>query len=170
LIHEASATDHLKRIAFAMKFNSWISYLGRLAYRFRIALTVVLLVLAVILLYPFETITIPQWNVRVVDDTGAPVREINITEHWQHYPVDSSGHEEVQRPNQNGFVSFKPRSIRASLTRRLFARINAGRRSGGRTTPYGAIVAWGSKTHETTVAVYKENETPPAELRVQRLR
>ena len=153
-----------------MKFNPRISDVWRLAYRFRIAITIVLLVLAVILLYPFETTTVPQWNVRVVDDAGAPVREINLTEHWQHYPFDSSGHEEVKRPNQDGLVKFELRSFRASLTRRFFARLNAGRRVGGRLTPYGAIVAWGSKAHETTVAVYQFSETPPTEIRVQRLR
>jgi hypothetical protein len=109
--------------------------------------------------------------VRVVDDAGAAVREINVTEHWQHHPLDSSGHEEVQRTNQDGLVSFDRRTFRASLVRRLFARLSVARKGNrDRTEPYGAIVAWGSKTHETSVAVYQGTDIPPAEIRVQRLR
>ena len=154
-----------------MKFIRWISDLGPLAYRFRIALTAALVLVLVTLLYPFQTTTVPQWNLRVVDDAGAPLPEINVTEHWQHYPLDSNGHEERQTTNRDGLVSFGLRSIRASLARRLFARINIARPGGeGRTDPYGAIVVWGSKAHATTVAVYQGEEAPQAEIRVQRLR
>ena len=152
-----------------MKFIRLSSILWRLGYRFRIALTAALVLFLVTFLYPFQTTTVPQWNLRVVDDAGAPVREIKVTEHWQHYPLDSSGHEEVQTTNQDGLVSFGLRSIRASLARRLFARINVGS-DRGRKDPYGAIVAWGSKAHSTTVAVYQVNEMPQPEIRMQRLR
>lgn len=154
-----------------MKFTPWISELWLLGYRFRIALTAALVVFLLIFLYPYQTTTVPQWDLRVVDDAGAPVREINVTEHWQHYPLDSSGHEEVQTTNQDGLVSFGLRSIRASLARRVFARIDTLRHGDRvRKEPYGAIVVWGSKAHETTVAVYQGNERPPPEIRVQRLR
>lgn len=154
-----------------MKFVRWISNLWGLGFHFRIAVGVGLGLLVITFLYPFQSTTVPQWNLRVVDDAGTPVRGINVTEHWQHHPVESSEHEEVQRTNQDGFVSFDIRTFRASLARRLFARLNAARqRPRSRTEPYGAIVAWGSKAHATTVAVYQENEMPAPEVRVQRLR
>jgi hypothetical protein len=155
-----------------MKFIRRIFDLRRLGYRSRISLTAALVMFLVIFLYPFETTTVPEWNLRVVDDAGAPVREINVTEHWQHYPLESSAHEEAQTTNQDGLVSFGLRSIRASLARRLLARINNIARRGdrGRTDPYGAVVVWGSKRHATTVAVYQGKEMPQPEIRVQRLR
>jgi len=154
-----------------MKFIHWISDLWRLDYRFRIALTAASVLFLATFLYPFQSTTVPQWSLRVVDDAGAPVREINVTEHWQHYPLDSNGHEEAQRTNSDGLVSFPLRNIRASLARRFFARIHIpGQGDQRRTDPYGAVVVWGSKTHATNVAVYKENETPPPEIRMQRLR
>jgi len=61
-------------------------------------------------------------------------------------------------------VSFGDRSIRASLTRRLIARINkmGNYNNGGRPVLYGAVVVWGSKSHETTVSVYPgEGEPEP---------
>lgn len=155
-----------------MKLIRWISALRRLGYRFRIALATALVLFLVIFFYPFQTTTVPQWNLRVVDDSGAPVREIKVTEHWQHHPLESDGHEEAQTTNQDGFVSFGLRSIRASLAGRLMARISNIATEGGRgrTDPYGAIVVWGSKVHATTVAVYQGEEVPQPEIRVQRLR
>lgn len=155
-----------------MRFIQWISDQWRLGYRFRIVLTSALVLFLVTFLYPFQTTTVPQWNLRIVDDAGVPVREINVTEHWQHYLLEADGHEEAQTTNQEGLVSFGLRSIRASLARRLFARISRpGRRDAqGRADRYGAAVVWGNKSYETTVAVYQGEELPQAEIRVQRLR
>jgi hypothetical protein len=155
-----------------MRSIRWISDLRRLSYRSRIVLTAALVLFLVTFLYPFKTTTLPQWNLRVVDDAGAPVREINVTEHWQHYLLESAGHEEAQTTNRDGRVVFALRSIRASLASRLFARISkiTGKGDRGRTDAYGAVVVWGSKDHATTVAVYQEKELPPPEIRVQRLR
>ena len=155
-----------------MQFIRWISDLWRLGSRFRIALAAALVLLLVAFLYPFQTTTVPQWNLRVVDDAGAPVREINVTEHWQHYRLEADGHEEAQTTNQDGLVSFGLRSIRASVARRLFARISRpGRRDAqGRGDRYGAAVVWGNKGYQTTVAVYQGEDIPQPEIRVQRLR
>jgi hypothetical protein len=154
-----------------MKLIRWISDLWwHLGYRVRIALAIALLLLLVTLLYPFQTTTVPQWNLRVVDDAGAPVREIRVTEHWQHYALEADGHEEAQITNPDGLASFGVRNIRASLIRRLFARTFSFARSSVRTDPYGAVVVWGSKAHETTVAVYPGEGQPQPEIGVRRLR
>jgi hypothetical protein len=155
-----------------MRLTRLTSGLRRLRYPSRIALAAALALSLVIFLYPFKTTTLPQWSLRIVDDAGAPVREINVTEHWQHYLLESAGHEEAQTTNRDGRVSFALRSIRASVAGRLFARIGKIARQGdrGRTDPYGSVVVWGSKDHATTVAVYQEQEIPQPEIRVQRLR
>jgi len=153
-----------------MKLIRWISNLWRLGYRVRIALIAPLVLFLITISYPFKTMIVPQWNLRVVDDAGVPVREIRVTEHWQHYPLESSGHEEAQISNQDGLVSFGVRDIRASLVRRLVARMGNFAKQGARTDPYGAIVVWGSKDHATTVAVYQGDDFPQSEIRVQRLR
>jgi hypothetical protein len=154
-----------------MEFIRWITEWWRLGYRFRIVVITLFALFLVTIFYPFQIITVPRWDLRVVDDGGAPVRDINVTEHWQDYLLESAGHEEVQTTNQDGLASFGVRTIRASITRRLFARISkfGSRDDRGRSLPYGAVVVWGKKNYETTVAVY-QGETPPAELRVQRLR
>jgi hypothetical protein len=114
---------------------------------------------------------VPEWNLRVVDDAGAPVREINVTEHWQNYVLEAEGHEEVRTTDQDGRVSFGVRNVRANLTRRILARIGLGHQPPrGRAVLYGAVVVWGNKSYETTVAVYQGEELLTPEIRVQPLR
>lgn len=154
-----------------MPFIQWVSDRWRSSKRFRIGVVVALVVLLVALLYPFETTLVPQWNLRIVDDSGAPVREINVTEHWQNYLLESEGHEEAKATNQDGFVSFRARNIRASVANRVFAWINKlGSQNRGRPVRYGSVVVWGSKNYETTVAVYSGEGLPQAEVCAQRLR
>jgi hypothetical protein len=160
------------RIAYAMQLSRWISERWQRDARFRIVLVVASALLLVALLYPFETTIVPQWTLRVIDEAGTPIREINVTEHWQNYLLESAGHEEVQITNPDGSVTFGARAIRASVLRRSFARItNLGKHSPeGRAVLYGAVVVWGSKSYETTVAVYQGGEVPQTEVRVQRAR
>jgi hypothetical protein len=154
-----------------MRFIQWILGQWRLEYRFRIAVIVVLALLLVTFLFPFQTTTVPEWNLRVVDDAGAPVREINVTEHWQDYLLEAEGHEEARTTDQDGRVGFGARNLRASITRRLWVRISnlRSRQPTRRPIQYGAVVVWGNKSYETTVAVH-QGETPAAEVRVHRLR
>ena len=151
-----------------MKLAAWISDRWRLGYRFRIAVVVAVALFLGLLIYPFKTTTVLIWSVRVIDEAGAPVREINVTEHWQDYPLELNGQEEARRTNQDGVATFDSRSLRVSLARRLFTRITRPRHRDA--VPYGAIVVWGSKTYSTTVAVYRGEEVPQPEIRVQRSR
>lgn len=154
-----------------MRVLQWISEQWRSSNRFRIIVIAGSVLILVIFLYPFETTTVPQWNLRVLDEAGAPVREINVTEHWQNYLLESEGHEEAQTTNQDGLVSFRARTIRAGIAGRLFARIRklGSYDNSGRPILYGAVVVWGSKSYETTVAVYPGEGMAQPEIRVQRL-
>jgi hypothetical protein len=155
-----------------MRVIQWIAEQWRSSNRFRVIVISAAVIFLITFLYPFETTTVPQWNLRIVDDVGAPVREINVTEHWQNYLLETGGHEEAKTTKQDGLVSFDKRSIRASVVRRLFSRISkfGNYNNRGRPIHYGAVVVWGNKSYETTVAVYPGEGTPQSELRVQRLR
>ncbi len=95
-----------------MKVIQWLTQLGP---RWRRALGAASLVLLLILLYPFKTTTVPEWNLQVLDDGGAAVRGIRVTEHWQHYLLEASGHEDPRTTNEEGRVGFPTRNIRASV-------------------------------------------------------
>lgn len=152
-----------------MKTLRWISALGP---RVRAAIASFLLLLLLVLVYPFKTTIVPEWNLKVVDDGGVAVGEINVTEHWQHYLLESAAHEDVQRTGQDGLVSFPARSIRASLLGRAWATINRIKQDGRRAKrmPAASIVVWGSKHYATTVTVYAPNEPPQSHIVVQSLR
>lgn len=152
-----------------MKVIQWIA---ELTPGWRKVLGLAALVLLLILLYPFKTTTVPEWNMRILDDAGAAVRGIRVTEHWQNYLLEASGHEDSLLTNEEGRVGFPARNIRASLLGRLVARIGKIGSHGdpGRIDPYGSVVVWGSKNHTLTVAVHREGELPQSEIRVQRRR
>ena len=127
--------------------------------------------LLALFLYPFKTTIVPRWRLNVVDETrvlGVP--DIRVTEHWQHYLLESEGHEEMQKTNQNGLVDFPTRTIRASLASRVtrtifnFAREGANAKSG----PYASIVVWGSSDYETTVAIYQPETSTQTDIVVHR--
>ncbi len=152
-----------------MKILRWISALGP---RVRAALAFFLLFLLLVLVYPFKTTIVPAWSLKVVDDGGVAVGEINVTEHWQDYLLESAAHEEIQRTGQNGLVGFPARSIRASLLGRAWATISRIRQDDrrGKRMPFASIVVWGSKDYATAVAVYNPNELPQSHIVVQSLR
>jgi hypothetical protein len=142
-----------------MRFSQRIKDLGQ---RFWKAVAAVLILLLLILVYPFKTIVVPEWNLRVVDETGTPVRAINVTEHWQHYMFEREGHEELRQSGDDGMVKFPDRAIRASLLRRFAATLARLDKTGpeARSDPYASVVVWGSKSHSVNVAVYHPEQGP----------
>jgi len=146
-----------------MRFTQRIYGLGP---RFWKAAAAVLVVLLVILIYPFKTTVVPAWHLRVVDETGAPVPAIKVTEYWQHYLLESAAHEERLQTGNDGTVRFPDRAIRASLLRRWLAMIDRLDETGtnAKSEPHASVVVWGSKSHETAVAVYHPEQSPQSEI------
>ena len=115
---------------------------------------------------------VPRWQLRVVDDAGAVVREIKVTEHWQHYLVESEGHEEMGQTNGSGRVDFPERTVRASIASRVLGKLSRFKSAGTpvQSGPYASIVVWGSRDYQTTVAVYQPEAPLQSEVVVHRQR
>ena len=145
--------------------------LSRLGFRSRLTLSSALLLVLVLLVFPFESVVAPEWRLRVLDDAGQPVVRINVTEHWQHYLLETSGHEERMKTGDDGVVAFPSRSLRASFVRRGVAAVGNLWRHGrqARFRPYVAVVVWGSPQHATAAMVYRQDALPPTEIVVARL-
>ncbi|MDQ4120756.1 MAG: hypothetical protein M3209_04845 [Acidobacteriota bacterium] len=73
----------------------------------------------VILLVPFPTTVVPEWKVRVVDQNGKPFVGEAVREYWQHYSLESSGHQEERLTDENGYVVFPKRTIWSPLLWRI---------------------------------------------------
>jgi hypothetical protein len=84
-----------------------------------VAVVAFLGLLAVALLYPFETTVVPEWKIHIVDESGKPVGNLSVNEGWIHYSIESNRHEEARIANSEGYVEFPRRTIRAPLLVRL---------------------------------------------------
>jgi hypothetical protein len=143
------------RVNAAAKVWRWISGLGPRPKGLVIAILVLLLST---LVYPFQITIVPAWDLRILDETHAPVGAINVTEHWRHYLFESYGREELRLTAVDGRVSFPERTMRASLLRRAWATIKTIAADGrhARRDAAASVVVWGSKDYETAVEVYSE--------------
>lgn len=139
--------------------------------RFRTVLAIVLFLLLAVLIYPFQLTIVPAWQLRIIDNVGSPVREINVTEHWQHWLFENNAHDDVRKPGLDGHVSFPERTMRTSLLKRLLTTVSRIASEGrhAKREPAASVVAWGSNDHETTVAVYRKGEMPPSQIIVHSL-
>lgn len=144
--------------------------ISELPERWRLLLAGAAAIPLVVLIYPFKTTVVPRWRLHVVDGTGTFVREIKVTEHWQHYLLESAGHEEILRTDDAGMVDFPERTIRASLLSRAVGTIGNFVRAGakGRFGPYASIVVWGSAEYEAAVAVYEPEKPPQNQIVIHR--
>src|ERR1700730_9714395 len=73
-----------------------LNRIARLDKRILRKLWLPLLIVAIVLVYPFQTTVAPAWHLRVVDDTGVAVAGMKVTEHWQHNSLESVGHEDFE--------------------------------------------------------------------------
>jgi hypothetical protein len=129
-----------------------------------------ILLILLILLYPFQSTIVPRWRLHVIDESGALVSGISVTQHWQHYLIESDGHEEARKTDASGMVDFPARKIRASLiTRFIDLILNLVREGkGAKFGPYASVVVWGSRDYDTAVASYTPGTQPQTDVIVQR--
>lgn len=73
------------------------------------------LLLGTVVLYPFESTVVGQKTVLVVTEDWKPVEGARVRQIWQHYSLESEGHEVDLRTNKHGRVTFPRRTIRASI-------------------------------------------------------
>ena len=76
-------------------------------------------VLAVICLYPFKTTVVPRHRIKIVDKDGHPVSKALARQGWGDYSAElNAGSSEDQWSDENGYVIFPERSVRANLLKR----------------------------------------------------
>jgi hypothetical protein len=81
---------------------------------------VILVLLAALLLYPFQKTLVPEKRVLVVTKDMHPVTNALVRQSWTDYSLGAVGHEEDLRTDANGRITFPARTIRAPLLVRIF--------------------------------------------------
>ena len=79
----------------------------------------VVVILAVLLLYPFKKTLVPEQRVLVVTKEMHPIRNAMVRQSWQDYSLERYGHEEDRPTDENGRITFPTRTIRARLLWRV---------------------------------------------------
>ena len=72
-----------------------------------------------LLLFPFESIVVPEWRLRVLNEAGSPVRGLRLSESWSDYSVESHDHSDDQSTDVDGYVTFPRRTVKANLLVRI---------------------------------------------------
>lgn len=125
--------------------------------------------LAIVIFYPFQITTVPEWTVKVLRDDGEPGRGIVVRQHWRHYAVESENHEEIAMTDNDGYVSFPRRTVRASFFNQYIGKMRNIRQQGIHASfnPSSQLVAFGNGF---LGSVRYEPDSPlPKELRLWRM-
>jgi len=69
----------------------------------------------VVLAYPYETTVVPEQRALFVTNDMHPIKDALIRQSWQHYSLESEGHEEDLPTDSHGRVTFPKRTIRVPL-------------------------------------------------------
>jgi hypothetical protein len=89
-----------------------------------------LLVIIVLVAYPFEITVGPDWDVHVIDENGKPLIGATVRETWQQCSLETQSHEEDKTTDSNGAVHFPVRRMMASLLSKFIGCISNFRQSG----------------------------------------
>lgn len=87
--------------------------------------------------YPFESVTVPQWRVRFVDERQHPYVQIRVRQTWKDYTFETEPGQngESRWTDSHGYVEFPRRTVRASAFKRVMSTLYNG---------FGALAAHGS--------------------------
>lgn len=101
-------------------------------------LIILLAALAIVAVYPFESSVAPAWKVQVMDKAGHPLANAGIVQTWHDNSAEWDDHKEEIRTDNDGYVSFPARNIKASVLQRAVVTVNANLHliCGGTEPPY----------------------------------
>lgn len=73
-------------------------------------------------LYPYNSIVVPTWKLRIVDENGRPYANLAVTQAWKNYSleIEADQHLDIRSTNADGYVEFPERKLRASGMKRMF--------------------------------------------------
>jgi hypothetical protein len=107
-------------------------------------------VLAVLLIFPLPTISVPEWEVKVVNDLDEPIRNARVTQEWSNSIFLSESHDTLISDSK-GQVTFPQRWFWSPLSFRGLFRtleyINSVVLHGSRIGIYSSVVCEEGRYH-----------------------
>jgi len=121
--------------------------------------------------YPSESTVVPTWKVRVVDESGSPLKRARVTEYWSHNSFESREHDSELVTDDAGYVTFPRQTVRASLLRRgIGGFINRFNVHGVDVGPHAYLVVAGDMNSTTDNSDYVPGKPLPVEVVLRRLK
>jgi hypothetical protein len=62
---------------------------------------------------------VPEWKIRVIDETGTPFVSAKVVQQWDHYSLGIGGGGVEKRADEAGYVVFPKRTARSSFLHRM---------------------------------------------------
>ena len=78
-------------------------------------LTLSLIFVAALMLYPWAEAVAPALRLRVFDEAGNPAAGVVVKQEWEYMAVGSTWHSAYARTDERGYVEFPPRTERISM-------------------------------------------------------
>lgn len=78
----------------------------------------IVVVISIILFFPYKTTIVPEWKIRAVDGQGKPIPHVRFRQGWDNYSYDIRGME-FWEGDDNGYVVLPERSFYAPLAYRI---------------------------------------------------
>lgn len=130
-----------------------------------------LVFVACVLFYPFKITVVPVWRVQVVDTSGTAVEDMPVGQDWRHYSFEQESHWDESITDENGFVTFPERVLRASVGRRLInlrpANLPGFPHAGS--GPHSFILVLAGPDYLNDSATYKGGQPPPSRVILRRM-
>lgn len=129
-----------------------------------------LILIAALLLYPWENTVAPALRLRVFDEAGNPASGVVVKQEWEYMAVGSEQHLEYSRTDENGYVEFRQRSERVSMLRKGLSVLRelANFMHGYGMGPRAQVWAHGEDPHVWTFVSCGVGSSAPQELRLKR--
>jgi hypothetical protein len=80
-----------------------------------------IILLAIFLLTPYRTTSIPEWQIRLVNEDGSSARNLGVVQEWSHYSALGM-RSEVRETDDSGQVIFPARDLYCPLAGRILLR------------------------------------------------
>ena len=130
-----------------------------------------LIFVACVLFYPFKVTVVPVWRVQVVDTSGSPVANMPVGQDWRHYSLEQESHWDELITDENGYVTFPERVLRASVGRRLInlrlANLPGFPHAGW--GPHSFILVLAGPDYQNDFASYNGSHPPPSRVILRRM-
>ena len=89
------------------------------SWKIKTSLLIFSVVLVCLLVFPFNTTAIPEWRVQVVDEVGAKLPGVMVSQDWGDSFAENQSHTDDRFTDVDGVVVFPERRVRANGITRI---------------------------------------------------